>query len=705
MQHLYVIIKILITLIIFNFTSEKKQTMLKKINKMKFRYYTLILFVFLSGVVFSQSTISGVVTDNNKIPIPGVSIIIKGTTKGESTDFDGKFSIKASPNDVLQFISLGYSNKEVKVGNQTSINVILEESSEQLEEIVVIGYGTSNKKELVSSVSSIKGDALENQPVSRVDQALQGRAAGVEVVSNSGAPGAGATIRIRGNSSINGNNNPLFVIDGFIVGAGFNLNNLNVNDIESIEVLKDATALSIYGTRGAAGVILVTTKSGKGLESGKPSISVNVYTSVDQVTNEIDILGGEDYVNYVNEAGRFTPGRPVNFGGIPIAVGRTDDSLPLQYDPSQVQTTDWLDLVTQQALRNNLDISIRGNSENINYYSSVNYFSQEGLLRNSGIDRFIFRNNMDINLTSKLKAGFRLNVTRQKRENNKINYGNIVSSVLPIRSVYDDNGNFTAENPISGSLQRNPIADLELREDHDLVTNIIANSYLEYEIAKDLKLKSSFGATLNYFKNNRYLPGLLPERLDTELGGEARVQTNQSKNILQENTITYKKVFDRHSINVLGGFTWQKINSESVSTLAGGFPFDVLEFNGLGIGSDPETYQVASGFSQRTLLSYLARFTYSYDKKYVLTLAGRYDGSSVFEDGSKYAFFPSVGAAWNIDEESFMKDIEFINRFKVRGSFGIVGEQGISPFNSFGKSLLYVKYPLIKFSFRESSFV
>ncbi|MHB0753814.1 SusC/RagA family TonB-linked outer membrane protein [Polaribacter sp. M15] len=659
--------------------------MSKKINNMKFRYYILILFVFLSGVVFSQSTITGVVTDKDKIPLPGVSVIIKGSAKGESTDFDGKFSIKASPNDIIQFAFLGFATKEVKVGNQTLIKVILEESTEQLEEIVVIGYGTSNKKELVSSVSSIKGDALENQPVSRVDQALQGRAAGVEVVSNSGAPGAGATIRIRGNSSINGNNNPLFVIDGFIVGTGFNLNNINVNDIESIEVLKDATALSIYGTRGAAGVILVTTKSGKGLESGKPSISINMYTSIDQVTNEIDILDGNDYVNYVNEAGQFTPGTPINFGGLPIAVGRTDTSLPQQYDPSQIQTTDWLDLVTQQALKNNFDISIRGNSENINYYSSINYFSQEGLLRNSGIDRFIFRNNMDINITSKLKAGFRLNVTRQKRENNKINYGNIVSSVLPIRSVYDDNGNFTAENPISGSLQRNPIADLELRVDHDLVTNIIANSYFEYEIIKDLKWKSSFGATLNYFKNNRYLPGLLPERLDTNLGGEARVQTNQSKNLLQENTITYKKTFDKHSLNVLGGFTWQKINNESVATLAGGFPFDVIEFNGLGIGSDPETYQVDSGFSQRTLLSYLARLTYSYDQKYVLTLAGRYDGSSVFEDGSKYAFFPSVGVAWNIDEESFMKDLELINRFKVRGSFGIVGEQGISPFNSFDR--------------------
>lgn len=652
---------------------------------MNFKSFLLILCLSFVGFVKAQDSIQGIVTDNTGTPLPGVSIVIKGSTNGVSTDFDGKFTIKASSTDILQFSFLSFESKEISVGNQKNITIKLNEDTQQLEEIVVIGYGTSSKKELVSSVSSIKGDALENQPVARLDQALQGRAAGVEVVSNSGAPGTGATIRIRGNSSINGNNNPLFVVDGFIVGSDFNLNNINVNDIESIEILKDATALAIYGTRGAAGVILITTKSGKGLDTGKPSISVNFYTSLDQVVNEIELLGGQDYINYINEAGRFIPGTAVNFGGSPIPIGLTDSSLPLQYDPNDVATTDWLGLVTQAAIKNNLDISVRGNSENINYYSSFNYFSQEGLLRNSGIEKVIFRNNMDVNLSNRIKIGTRLNISRQKRENNKINYGSIVSSVLPVRTVYDANGNFTAENPISGSLQRNPEADIQLRVDHDLVTNIIANTYLEYEIAKGFKFKSSIGATLNYFKNNRYLPGILPERLDINVGGEARINTSQSKNILQENILTWKKKFGKHTINALGGFTWQKINSESATSLAGGFPFDALEFNGLGIGSDPETYQVSSDYSQRTILSYLSRITYSYDKKYVFTLVGRYDGSSVFESGNQYAFFPSAGFAWNIDEESFMENVDFINRFKIRGSFGVVGEQGISPFNSFDR--------------------
>lgn len=652
---------------------------------MKLKSFTMFFLIFSFGIVNAQNIIKGFVTDNTDTPLPGVSVIIKGTTKGVTTDFDGNFSIKASQNDVLQFSSLGYETIEVVVDNQKTINVKLYESSEQLDEIVVIGYGTSNKKELVSSVSSIKGEVLENQPVSRVDQALQGRAAGVEVTSNNGAPGTGATIRIRGNSSINGNNDPLFVVDGFIVGAGFNLNNINVNDIESLEILKDATALAIYGTRGAAGVVLVTTKSGKGLKPGKPSISLNFYTSFDHVANEINILEGKDYVNYVNEAGQFTPGSLINFGGTPLSLGVTDTSLPLQYDPDQVQTTDWLGLVTQVAQKQNLDLSIMGNSDNVNYYTSLNYFSQEGLLRNSGIERFVLRNNMDIKITEKFKAGVRLNITRQNKENNKVNYGNIVSSVLPIRTIYDANGNFTAENPISGSLQRNPEADIQLRVDHDRVTNIIANTYLEYEITNNLKFKTSIGATLNYYKNNRYLPGLLPERLDSNIGGEARINTSESLNLVHTNTLTFNKKFKKHSIDATAAFEWQKNTSESVSTLAGGFPFDSLEFNGLGTGSDPETYQVSSGYNQRTMLSYLSRFTYSYDKKYVITLVGRYDGSSVFEEGNKYAFFPSVGLAWNVDEESFMDNFEFINRLKVRGSFGVVGEQGIPTFNSFDR--------------------
>ncbi len=646
------------------------------------------LFILLVSVWFSgtaQQTITGTVTDALGTPLPGVTILVSGTTNGVATDFDGNYSILASQGNVLEFSYIGFAPQTITVGASSTINVTLQEDTQQLDEVVIIGYGTSSKKRLVSAVASVKSEEIANQPVSRVDQALQGRAAGVEVVSNNGAPGEGATIRIRGNSSINGNNDPLFVVDGFIVGTGFNLNNININDIESIEILKDATALAIYGTRGAAGVVLITTKSGTSLPVGKPTFTINSYVSMDQLANEIEILGGQDYVDYLNEAGQFTPGTPIDVNGTLVPIGFTDPSLPLQFDnPGAVPTTDWIDEVTTAGVIYNTDLSVTGRTENTNYYSSINYFKQEGLIKNSGLERVTFRTNFDVDISERFKFGTRLNLSTFRRERNKVNFQGIISNVLPIRTIFDDEGNFTGTNPISGSLQRNPVADYQLRVDHDLVTNIITNLYAEYELFKDFKLKTSFGATFNFFKRNEYQPGALPERiLNNNIGGFGRVRTTNTKDLLSETTFTWDKKFGDHSVNVLGGFTAQQITSESTDQRAEGFPNDVVQFNNLSLGSDPETYQVGSGYNQRTLTSVLGRITYGYKDRYILTLVGRQDGSSVFEDGNKYAFFPSVGVAWNIDEENFMTDLEVMDRLKFRGSYGIVGEQGVTPYNSF----------------------
>lgn len=651
-------------------------------KKIKLLFSVLCLFGMVS--LAAQQTISGTVTDTSGVPLPGVTVLVKGTSTGVATDFDGNYQINAAIGAVLEFSFIGLVTKSITVGNSSTINVTLGEDTQLLDEVVIIGYGTSTKKDLVSAVSSISADVIENQAVARVDQALQGRAAGVEVVSNNGEPGSGATIRIRGNSSITGNNNPLFVIDGYIVGTGFNLNNINANDIESVNILKDATALAIYGTRGAAGVILITTKSGKAAPKGKPTISVNSFTSIDMLANEIDIVKGIDYIDYVNEASQFTPGPLVDFNGTSLQLGFTDPSLPLEYDdPSNTPVTDWLDVVTTTGIKHNLDISVLGNTDNSNYYSSLNYYKEDGIIRNSGLERIVFRTNYDVNISDRFKTGIRLNVTSQKRENNKVNFGNVVAGYLPTRTIYDDDGNFTGINNETGSLQRNPEADIQLRVNHNLVTNIVANTYFEYELFKDFRLKSTIGATLNFYKNNQYLPGLLPERLLDDAGGFARIAVNHGKDILNENSFTYKKGFGKHSLDLLGGFTWQKITAEGTTSSADRFPNDVVQFNNLEFGSDPLTYQVQSSYNQRTLASFLGRFTYAYDGKYILTLVGRQDGSSVFEAGNKYAFFPSVGIAWNIDEEDFMENLNAVNTLKLRGSFGKVGEQGVSPYNSF----------------------
>ncbi|MGB7394208.1 MAG: TonB-dependent receptor [Pricia sp.] len=651
---------------------------------MKLRFtFALLCFGMLS--LSAQQTVSGTVTDPTGSPLPGVNVVDKATNTGAVTDFDGIYAIEVGNEGVLTFSYIGFTSKDIPVDGRTTINVTMEEDASQLEEVVVIGYGTSTKKDLVSSVASVKSDVIENQPVSRVDQALQGRAAGVEITSNNGAPGTGSTIRIRGASSINGNNDPLFVVDGFIVGTGFNLNNINVNDIESIEVLKDATALSIYGTRGASGVVLITTKSGQGFAPGKPTFSINTYVGTDVLANKIDILGGEGYVDYINEAGQFVPGPDITVGGVDLPVGLTDTSLPLQFNqPGEVPTTDWIDLISQLGTTLNTDVSVTGRTENTNYYSSLAYFKQDGVIKESGLERVTFRTNLDVDVSERFKMGIRLNLASFRVENNKVNFGQIVSSVLPIRTVFNDEGDYTGINPISGSLQRNPQADLDLRTDHELVTNLISNAYFEYELFQDFRLKTSIGATLNFFKRNEYQPGLLPERrLNNNSGGYGRIRTNQSKDLLSETTFTYDKEFGKHSFKLLGGFTAQKITAESTDESAEGFPNDATTFNNLSLGSDPATYQVGSGYNQRTLTSILGRLTYGYDSRYILTLVGRQDGSSVFEPGNKYSFFPSAGVAWNVDQEDFMENLEALNTLKFRGSYGIVGEQGVDAYNSF----------------------
>ena len=623
-----------------------------------------------------KKQIKGNVTDENGVPLPGVTIVLKGTTQGTISDVDGNYSISV-PDDAttLVFSFIGMRKQEVEITGKSVVDVEMLSDYIGIEEVVAIGYGVSKKEDLVSSVSQVKAEVLQNQPTVRVDQALQGRAAGVEVTSTSGAPGSGSVIRIRGTSSINGNNNPLYVVDGFIAGTDFNLNNLNVNDIESIEVLKDATALAIYGTRGAAGVVLITSKSGKGVAKGKTQVSVNQYFSLQKTANRIKLADSELYAEYRNEEAQFVPG--------PDGFGYTDESLPVIFeDPAAAPYTDWIDLVSQDAMINNTDISVSGNSDKANYYISFNHFDQEGIVRGSGIERFTLRNNIDFNLSKMFNAGVRLNISKFKKENNKVNYSNIVTFVVPIREVYDEDGNFTSVNPVSGTLQRNPEADIQLRTDHDLVTNIVTNAYVEFTPIKDLVFRSTVGVELNNWKNNQYLPGALPERKAQGSGGWAKVSTNNEQSILNENTLNYSKEFGDHSLKALVGFTWQHISNESAYSEAEGFPNDVLEFNNLSFGSDPLLNAVGSGYSQRTFASFLGRINYSYKGKYLLTLVGRRDGSSVFEEGNKYAFFPSLGLAWNMDKEQFIEAIEAISLLRMRGSYGIVGEQGVSAYNS-----------------------
>ncbi len=609
--------------------------------------------------------ITGVVTDESGNTMPGVSIVEKGTTNGTTTDVEGYYRLTVPEGSTLTVSFVGYLTQEVKVGNQTVIDFSLDVDTKQLEEVVVIGYGTSKKSDLTGSVATVDNEVLQNIPNSRVDQIMQGRAAGVQITSTSGAPGAGTVIRVRGGNSIEGTNEPLWVIDGIIVGQDFNLNNLNSNDIESIQILKDASSIAIYGSRGANGVVLVTTKSGRST-GGKPQVNIGVYTSSQLVPQRPEFLSQEQQIAYTNEDAAYR--------GVAI---------PFPNDPSSYPDNDYFDLLLNPSPIYNADVSISGSSKNgdVNYYNSLNYFNQDGLIDNSGIEKFIFRSNLDIKLSSKLKAGFRVNISRLNRDNGTVGYGGLLN-ILPTQPVYNDDGTFNGWNEVIGAPFSNPVADSQLNTNNTKTNNILSTVYLEYNPIKNLTIRSTFSPEIDNVKTNIFTSSQSPDRLLVNQGGEAEVRAISSLGWNNENTAQYQTTFGNHGITALVGASFQHFQSELVSAEAYGFTSDAVGYNALGLGTDPTRNVVNSEFDEFSIVSFFGRLNYSYNNKYLLTLVGRTDGSSRFAAGNKYEFYPSVAGAWKISEESFMDGASFVNDLKLRASYGRSGSQGIESYRT-----------------------
>ncbi|KPM30780.1 TonB-dependent Receptor [Croceitalea dokdonensis DOKDO 023] len=636
-------------------------------KKMGLSKFLLVWLMAMGSLVASaQQTVSGTVSDADG-PLPGASVVVKGTTRGVSTDFDGNFSIEAAPEDVLLVTYIGYTQQEITVGSQTQINVILE-AGNKLDEVVVIGYGTQRKSDLTGSVASVSSEEITQIPTSRVDQVLQGRAAGVQVTQSSGAPGAGTAIRVRGGNSITGSNEPLFVIDGIVVGTNFNLNNINPNDIQSLEILKDASSIAIYGSRGANGVVLVTTKSGRG-RPGKPQVSVNTFTSMQMLPELPDILTREEQIAFTNEHNTFR--------GVAI---------PFPDDPSTYPDNDWVGLTTGAAPIHNVDISIAGSAENVNYYNSFNYFNQEGIVKSTGIEKFIFRSNLDIDLNDNLKAGFRINYSRIKNNNGLTSFAGNFFGTLRTQPAFNDDGTFNGFNDVVGAPFNNPLANFELNTNETFTNNLLATAYLEYRPAPGWTIRSTFSPEFNNTKRNRFNSSQLPGNLAVGItdGGNASVRTVAGVNINNENTIQYQTDIDEnHGLTVLAGASFQKITNEITEAEAFGITSDATGFNNLG-NSDPIRSVVSSDFNAFQIASFFGRINYDYKNKYLLTLVGRSDGSSVFAPGNKYEFYPSVAGAWKISEEDFMQDQSVFSDLKLRASWGRSGNQAIGPYRTLG---------------------
>jgi TonB-linked SusC/RagA family outer membrane protein len=627
---------------------------------------TFVMAVLFFGPdAHAQSQIQGSVVDQNGEGLVGVSVTVRGTTRGVITNTSGKFSINARPTEVLVFSYIGYQTQSVTVGNQSRIKIILQDDTALLSEVVVVGYGVTKKSDLTSAVGQIDAKQLEDLPTSRVDQMLQGRAAGVMVTSNNGALGARSSIRIRGGNSVNADNEPLYVIDGFIVGTDFNLNNLNTNDIESIDVLKDATAISIYGTRGANGVIMITTKTGKSVSKGKPRVSANFYTGVQSLARKINYLNGPDRVAFGKELSAFS--------------GEADPFT----DPAEQGNSDWQDLVSQIAPVYNGDISIAGQSDDVSYYISGNYFDQGGILKGTGIKRYNLRTNLDFNLSKNVRAGIRLNGSFTTENNNKIDLWSM-REVLTAFPTYKEDGSYWDVNTVTGGVLRNPVADYELRTDFTNATNLLATAYVEFNPFKNITIRSTIGPKINWSKRNEFDPGTLPQRATAQTGGFGNISSSFEYDILQENTISWNKEFHKDNrLDILGGFTWQKGARESMFAQTQGISIDAISYDDLSLG-DPLTYRVGSGFNNsRQLVSWLSRANYAFKNRYLFTVVGRVDGASVYSGSNNtYAFFPSAAAAWRIIEEPLLKNQKLFSNLKLRASYGSAGKESISPYNT-----------------------
>ena len=636
--------------------------------KLKFKIFReswkcIVLILFCVTMSNAQS-VSGTVTADGQ-PLPGATVLLKGTTKATSTDLDGKFTVAAAAQNILVFSYIGYATKEVSVGSKKQINVVLE-SDNKLDEVVVIGYGTQRKSDLTGSVSSVSAKDLTVVPVSRVDQALQGRATGVQVTQNSGAPGAPTSIRIRGGNSITGSNEPLWVIDGIIVGNNFNLNNINSNDIKSIEILKDASSIAIYGSRGANGVVLVTTKNGSSVKGGEPQISVGVFTSTQLVPERPKFLSQPEQIKYTNEDARFR--------GV---------AEPFPGDPSSYPDNDFFDLLLKPSPIFNADVSASGTSKDgdISYFNSINFFNQDGLIENSGIEKYIVRSNLDFKLTDKLKAGIRFNYSRLKQKNGVVDYGGLLN-ILPTQPVYNDDGTFNGFNNVVGAPFNNPVATAQLDIDETTSNNLLGTLYLEYKPISNLIIRSTFNPNITDSKRNELNSSKRPDFLSVSSNNaNAKISGFNSFNWNNENTIQYNtNVGDNHRMTFLGGASFQKETTETYLLRAFGLTTDAVGFNNIGLGTDQGRNIVDSRYPGATqLVSFFSRVNYDYKEKYLFTLVGRYDGTSVFAKGNQWGFYPSVAAAWKISEEPFMQNQNIVHDLKLRTSYGQAGNQTIGP--------------------------
>lgn len=619
--------------------------------------------VIQSALLQQQLKISGTVTDSiTGETLPGVTVMIQGTTRGTTTGPDGKYTLNIpTANATLTFSFVGYLTEKISTSGKSVIDVKLKTDVKRLDEVIVVGYGTQKKSDLTGSVTSIPTSRLKELPVTNVLQAVQGAVSGINVVQTSSVPGSTASVNIRGVNSISASLDPLYIIDGVPLMSG-SMNDINPNDIASIEVLKDPSSVAIYGTRGSNGVILITTKRGT---DGKPIIKYGAYVGMDKMVNTFKPMNGPEYVRKYVTA--------MKQNGFTVT-----DSVPTASERANYlagKTTDWLKEISQDGYIQDHNLSISGGTKDVKYFVSGDYFHQGGVLKGYQYTRVSLRSNIDANVTNWLTVGTSLFFVDNNSDGGRVNLL-LATQMSPYGQEYDALGNYMLIPMTNQTLYPNPLLGLNTSATRQN-KNISGNFYAEVRptFIKGLKYKLNGGYAYNPTYNSSYTG-----RMANDLNGTASISNIQSYNWILENILTYEKSIGEHNINFTGLYSAQENKTINSTQNSNTFINDQLDVYNMSSGA---VQTVASGFSKNTLVSQMGRINYSYASKYLLTLTARRDGYSAFGSStSKFATFPSIALGWNIAKENFMKQLPFVDVLKLRASYGKSGNQAINPYQT-----------------------
>ena len=638
--------------------------------------------MFWCSVITGQNIkVTGVVLDANSEPVIGASVLEKGTTNGVITDLNGEFSLSVGTNSVVVVSYIGYVTQEQKAVSSKKMRFILKEETELLDEVVIVG-ASMKKSDLTGAVSSVGADVLSEKPVTNLNQALQGRVAGV-LISNPTRPTDDAGIKIRGVNTINGSTDPIYVVDGLVMDNSYSgFNAVNINDIASIEVLKDASATALYGSRGSNGVVVITTKKGKKGEGkitydGWVGFQTYAKTPKTMDTRQLFELRKEAYVNGFQQT---NPDGDVNQYINDVVMGSNTVFADYEFDAYENNKNyDWLDAVSRTGVQQNHVVSLSNASDKGSYYLSFGYSNNQGVIEKSGQKRYTGRINADQQIKTWLKVGTNTSFTRT--ENSLVDDGVMTRArnANPMLEISEDLETLNWQGVFDQN-NFNPLRSLQV--DNDQVYNrILSSNYININPIEGLNFRSTFAIDYTSKVQNKYTPNDIYESERYGTQGEAK-DDRDSRMVWQwDNTLSYDTMFgEKHKLTALVGTSATRTTMSYINATAYGFGSNWFGYHNLGAGYKKDQRGLGTGWFEQTLLSYIARVNYSYENKYLVTATARYDGSSKFADGHRWGVFPSFSAAWNIAEEKFMKNQNIFDQLKLRLGFGIVGNQNIDDF-------------------------